>query len=253
MRKLVESGADPNAAADGSPILSEAIWRGEVEILEILIEAGADPNAPLDYGSHLYNAIRMEYTDSEVRLKTVRTLVDAGADVNWTNNPGYPETLNAAVITGDPEVVRVLVEAGADPHTEPGRVPILSKATDKEIVRLLVEAGAPTEGSEHIVAAVAGSATGAEKNEALVRAAAHGEIDTMRMLVDNGADVNASDADGITVLQWALGLAREGESAEVARFLIEAGADVNATNKERLYRPAQRCRQGDTRRRSASW
>ena len=84
VRKLVESGADPNAAPDGNPILSEAIWRGEVEILEILLEAGADPNVPLDYGSHLYDAIRLEDTNSRVRLKTVRTRVDAGADVNWS-------------------------------------------------------------------------------------------------------------------------------------------------------------------------
>ena len=143
VRKLVQSGADPNAAADGSPILSEAIWRGEAEILEVLLEAGADPNAPLDYGSHLYNAIWLEDTDREVRLRMVAALVDAGTNVNWTDNAGYPEILLGAVRIEDPEVVRILIEAGADPHTEPDMVPLLSSASNEEIALMLVEAGAP--------------------------------------------------------------------------------------------------------------
>ena len=154
VRKLVQSGADPNAATEGSPILSEAIWRGDAEILEALLEAGADPNATLDYGSHLYNAIRLDDVDREVRLKIVTALVGAGADVNWTDDAGYPEILLGAVRTEDPEVVRILIEARADPRTEPSRVPLLSVVKNEEIARMLVEAGAPRTHDSHLTLAV---------------------------------------------------------------------------------------------------
>jgi ankyrin repeat protein len=59
----------------------------------------------------------------------------------------------------------------------------------------------------------------------LMYAAIYGDLDSMRQLVDRGADVNAANQAGATALMWAA------DDLEKARFLLEHGADPNATSE----------------------
>ena len=65
---------------------------------------------------------------------------------------------------------------------------------------------------------------------ALVLAAAEGWRDVATALLDGGADPNAkrSDDEGATALIWAA----YGDHAEIVKLLLEAGADVNATDNQ---------------------
>jgi ankyrin repeat protein len=54
-------------------------------------------------------------------------------------------------------------------------------------------------------------------------AAAAGQVDTVRLLIDNGADLNAKNDDGSTALMVA---ALKGH-LEIVRTLLAAGADVS--------------------------
>jgi ankyrin repeat protein len=56
----------------------------------------------------------------------------------------------------------------------------------------------------------------------LMYAAAVGSLETMKTILDAGADVNAAGSDGMTALMWATG-----DLAKV-RLLVERGANVNA-------------------------
>src|SRR5205809_3039543 len=60
----------------------------------------------------------------------------------------------------------------------------------------------------------------------LVDAAKNGDRDALRTLLQKGATVNASEADGTTALHWA----SYRDDVESAGLLIRAGADVNAAN-----------------------
>lgn len=62
------------------------------------------------------------------------------------------------------------------------------------------------------------------------RAARQGNVDTLKRLLANGADVNARDAHGQTALMLA---ARVGHVSAVA-LLVERGADLNHTAKFHL-------------------
>jgi len=75
------------------------------------------------------------------------------------------------------------------------------------------------------------SSTNANAREArgvtlLMHAAAFGSAETVRLLLESGADVNAKNDFSATALLWA---ARD---TEKARVLIEHGADVNAQSKQ---------------------
>src|SRR5262245_39121835 len=60
----------------------------------------------------------------------------------------------------------------------------------------------------------------------LMHAAAFGNLETLKALIDAGADVNARNTFDATALLWA---ARDPEKA---RLLVEHGADVNAISKQ---------------------
>ncbi len=64
-------------------------------------------------------------------------------------------------------------------------------------------------------------------------AAQRGDLETVRTLVRQGADVNAPQGDGMTALHWA---AERGD-AELARLLLYAGANVAAGTRIGAYTP----------------
>jgi hydrogenase maturation factor HypE len=59
-----------------------------------------------------------------------------------------------------------------------------------------------------------------------MHAAAFGNRDTLKLLIDAGADVRARNDMGATALLWAAA------DPERARLLIEHGADVTAVSKQ---------------------
>ena len=74
----------------------------------------------------------------------------------------------------------------------------------------------------------------AAREQALVaEAAQQGDEGVVRAALEQGADVNAAQGDGMTALHWA---ALRGD-AEVVRMLLAAGADVNATTRLNGHTP----------------
>jgi ankyrin repeat protein len=63
----------------------------------------------------------------------------------------------------------------------------------------------------------------------MAAASARQNAETVRLLIENGADVAARDADGRTALDWAL---TQGET-EAARVLRAAGAKAAPAEKSR--------------------
>ena len=75
-------------------------------------------------------------------------------------------------------------------------------------------------------AAVASAPEGAA-DASLVEAAEHGRAGLVRALVDGGADVNATQVDGMTALHWAV----YHDDTATARLLVRSGADADARNR----------------------
>ena len=63
-------------------------------------------------------------------------------------------------------------------------------------------------------------------NQELIDATRECMSDRIKLLLENGADINAKDGVGNTPLMWA---ANKGY-LEIARFLVENGADIDARN-----------------------
>ena len=77
-----------------------------------------------------------------------------------------------------------------------------------------------------LLLALVGVAAAAAADERLPEAAKRQDRAAVRTLLEQGADVNAPQADGATALHWAV----HWLDTELARLLIRARADVNVTN-----------------------
>ena len=114
-----------------------------LKAVNILLEAGADPDhVTSDSTTALLMALQRK---REHNLQMVMALISAGAGVNVQDEEGET-ALMKAIDLGKVEVVRVLLEAGADPNTVSDRYgsPLDRAEWDDhdEIAALLREHGA---------------------------------------------------------------------------------------------------------------
>ena len=67
----------------------------------------------------------------------------------------------------------------------------------------------------------------------VAEAAARGDLEAVRTLLQNGADVNAPQGDGMTALHWAA----ERDAVEMVQTLVAAGATLETTTRIGAYTP----------------
>jgi ankyrin repeat protein len=90
-----------------------AYGQGSPDMIPILVKAGADPNKKYIYlkSTPLILAIEKE-RKGFVNARYVQALIESGADVNLKNDKGV-SPLQAARKKNDPEVIQLLLKAGA--------------------------------------------------------------------------------------------------------------------------------------------
>ncbi len=117
VREIIE--ADPATvdayATDGFHPLGLAAFFRHADVVRLLIERGASVAAPARNKlavTALHSAIATDV--APVDMAIVRMLLEAGAPVN-VPHLGGGTPLHSAAFVGDPEVVRMLLDRGADP------------------------------------------------------------------------------------------------------------------------------------------
>ena len=196
---LIAAGADVDAAnVFGATPVWLAAENGSAAMLERLLAAGASPDAALTNGeTPLMTAARTGVTAAAA------TLVAHGADVHLSEGLADQTALMWAAAVGEADIVRLLIEAGADVTRRSKRVEIPGDRRGPE------------------------RATGSFTP--LLFAARSGDIGTARALVEAGADVDETAGDGVTPLI----VATVRGHVPLAIWLLEQGADPNA-NRERF-------------------
>jgi uncharacterized protein len=240
-RLLIHGGADANVANDFRVTpLSAACTNGSAALVELLLKAGANPNTRIATGeTPIMTCASSGSTDA------VRMLIARGADVN-AKEPSQSQTaLMWAAAERHPNVLRTLVDAGADlqARTKKGFTALhfAAREGDLESTQLLLDAGVNVNIRSQPEASEAGrgraenprgagtgvggggprgpayQATLSAGSTPLLVATVRGQVPLALFLLEHGADPNIADA-GFTPLHWAAGTWEGGVSNPVYGF-----------------------------------
>src|SRR5262245_20838048 len=197
-------------AANEDLRLVDAVKNQDSRQVRVLLGQRADVNVRSEDGS---TALLWAAHLNDVR--TAELLIQAGADANVANDFRMTP-LSQACRNGSSALVDLLLNAGANPNTPiaTGETPIMTCARTGNVdaVRTLFVHGADVNAKEP-----------AQHQTAAMWAAAEQHTQVLRTLIEVNADVKAHTKTGFTPLHFA---ARVGD-VESARMLLDAGVDVN--------------------------
>ena len=203
---------------EGKTALQAAAERGDTAIVAFLLAAGADPKSETYKYFGVTTPLGMAARHGHIAV--ARMLLAHGALVDGAHRDSIGTPLADAVEAGHADMVRLLAGAGATLRAVTGdnrRIPVLHLATrrdDTKMVSTLLAAGAkPKEWRPDF-------------GTPLHQAGAYGAVESAKLLLAAGADVNAGT---YTPLHYA---ANAG-NAKMVKFLLERGANVNARDSDR--------------------
>ena len=235
VRTLLEERVDPNQRqADGATALHWAVYWNDLEAAGLLLRAGAAPDAENDLG---VTPLSLACLNGASRM--VGALLGAGADPD-AGPATRPLPLMLCARTGSVAAVRQLIARGADVNrSEPrrGQTAIMWAAAQRhpEIVRALIDAGADVRARTRVlprfvniadpndIYTIVSGTVNSGGSTPLLFAARQGALESARLLVGAGVDVNDAAADGASALVTAV----HSGHGEFARLLLDAGAEPN--------------------------
>ncbi|ESO82392.1 hypothetical protein LOTGIDRAFT_134675, partial [Lottia gigantea] len=231
MKLLIQHGADIHSEeyTDGdTPLMCVVKKIFPIDILmNYCLERGADVNLRNKKGQTLLMIVA-----ANNKIQIFQQLIDAGADVNIRSQDG-----RTALQFLDPYnllIVDILVEAGCDVNVkclENGETilsaAIMMKATHSptsDIVAKLITAGSNVNASD-----VYGYTP-------LMQAAFCKDLDSIRLLIQHGADLKHKDMDGNTLINHCLQNENKGKSAkdildDTFEYLVSNGLDIHHIGK----------------------
>jgi ankyrin repeat protein len=234
-KALADAGADLNVQdPDGTPALTVAIVNGHHDVARLLLERGANPDVPDNAGmTPLYAAVELHTTEMYPERRPLRR--PSGP----LGTRGLIALLIAKGAQPDPPLRTVTLRWGrrrgpGDAALAEGATPLMRAArfADVEVMRLLLDAGANPALTQKdrttvlMLAAGAGWRTG----ETILGGQDFGPesdaIQAVTLCLERGADVHATDEDGLTALHHAVP-----RGAGVVQLLLDHGAAVGAKDK----------------------
>jgi ankyrin repeat protein len=158
----------------------------------------------------------------------IEAKIKTGADVNASNKDGVSPFFMAAADNSNPEVLNVLIQAGANINKGDLDRALLSAArynSNPEVSSFLIQAGADINAKDSLFG----------ETPLMKAAMSNKNPEVSLLLIQAGSDVEAKDKQGrtplILVAGGFAGVPLENK-IEVLETLIKAGANVNAKNKE---------------------
>lgn len=205
--------------------LLTAARKGDIGTLRRALAEGAH----VDGGDPVFGQTALIRAAMFAQAASVRALLEAHADVRVRAAPEARSALHWAALPGAAEVVRLLLQSGAEVEQTDGygETPLGIAVGEGRLAAAsaLIAGGARVDKMRrplsHHIGMTLGTAVGGEK------------LQTLRMLIRTGQGLEApSDPEGHTALIAVAEHGNKPEAAMLARELLAAGANANAKSRE---------------------
>ncbi|WP_353283576.1 ankyrin repeat domain-containing protein [Wolbachia endosymbiont (group A) of Pogonocherus hispidulus] len=233
---LLDRGANIDTQdKKGQTLLHSAVSGNNLDMIQFLLDRGANIEVQDDFG---YTPIL--YAAQSGKWDVVKLLISNGAKFNnEITIQGTP--LHFAVQEGNLDMIRFLLDEGADIESQDkdNKKPLhLAVDTNRlSVVKLLLDRGASVNAKDENNKAPLDLATEEDMIEVLKKAqldqellinARNGNLDKVKDLIIQGANLEAKDINGNTALHNAC----SNGHLKVVEYLIEKGASLKAKNKD---------------------
>lgn len=221
--------------------LFQAVAKGDIGAVRVLLANGADLEAKDDLGD---TPIIVAVGNHNIAM--VKLLLEKDADISARNN--YEETalIEAArsfdsemlgiILTGNPDIKEknaALFQAAESGPVEIHIADAPPSATGQNEHAATVAAELPWVKNVHLLLDI--EARDEEGSTPLMRAAAFGQTETFKLLLERGAKVNVRDKLGMSPLIAAAcscAIATMNSTYDIMKILLEKGASVNARTRD---------------------
>lgn len=241
---LVNAGANPNQPfPQGKTALMEASRSGNVEAIKVLLDHGADVNAK----ETLRGTTALMWAADEGHAAAIQLLIQRGADFKAKSDPAERGSGPALGKANDPR--KQVAQNGANVAAGAGALDFAALAAigNGDAAPPAAATGAATGqrvgarngaapplpgGATATAAAPAGRRGGGANKDGgaltpLVYAVRSGDLESVKVLLNAGADVNQTTGYGWSPLL----VATQNRYYKLGAFLLDHGADVNLVNK----------------------
>ena len=241
MELLIKAGADVNAECvilgKCETALTAAAGCGFFEGVDLLIRSGADVNkVPAYENSPLMKASGCHINSGGAPshyLKCLELLVQAGADVNATNEDTV-SALHVATSYGFSEGVHFLLRRGADVNIQSRyrkKTPLMEAVAGGQVTcaKYLLDAGANVNSmnSEGCTALMCTDPSNDSWAEELIEKVDY--VECAKLLLRSGAKINILNRDSRNALQQQVALCYGSQCADLCLLLFAAGETLGGT------------------------
>ncbi len=206
--------------------LVEAAYLGDTETVFTLLQEGTDPNAADKNG-----VTALAWAASKGWAEVVKLLFEHGADASRKDNRGKTP-IYMADLNGHKEVVKLLTPektVSAQKQAQKNPSPI-QEATHSAQQLMNAAAAGNVEQVKKLLDDGANPNARRQGVSAFAAAAQNGHVHVVELMLDYGSDVNLKDADNSTPLSWAAFAGK----IEVVESLICHGAVIDAKASDGL-------------------
>jgi len=197
VEKMIGEGTDPGYQFSGKNALHVACQSGSSEMVKLILDAGVEVNERTEEGEGM-TPLQYAIFKSSVPAEVIRILLDHGAKVNAKGPNGAMPIHFAILRSGDEteslKIAKILIEHGAelDPEKEENSTALRASMHNRaDMLELVLKNGA--EPNKH----------SKDMKYPIHYAVYNGDLKSVKLLKEYGADLEVKDKAGKTALDYA--------------------------------------------------